>query len=323
MKRRLALSLATIALLAAAASWWHLSRRPAGATTSAASSPASEAAVPQPPAGVLRPVVEKPVDTSSPISWEERLDLVRNLPSDLGRIELNALLDALVVPRPDGVSPSFHSSYLHEIACVLQGQPAVLPRFADALTDIAKDTARDEVSRDYALQHLRQAWQRAANQPALQDSISSNLRALVSRNDPAVSVSALLSLHLLGTAPVGESQVGASGQASPASGRFEVSDDEIAPLLGPLLSEKANPANPANLSAKLTAARIVGERRLANFRQPLLASLNDHSEHALVRMAAANALGRIGDPGDIATLAALDPGDDRVAAAIRHALDAR
>jgi hypothetical protein len=320
MKRRLTLSLAAIALLAAAASWWHLSRRPAGATTSAASSPASEAAVPQPPAGVLRPVVEKAVDTSSPISWEERLDLVRNLPSDLGRIELNALLDALVVPRPDGVSPSFHSSYLHEIACVLQGQPAVLPRFADALTDIAKDTARDEVSRDYALQHLRQAWQRAANQPALRDSITGNLRALVSRNDPAVSVSALLSLHLLGTAPVGESQVGASGQASPASGRFEVSADEIEPLLGPLLSEKANPAN---LSAKLTAARIVGERRLANFRQPLLALLNDHSEHAMVRMAAANALGRIGDPGDIVTLAALDPGDDRVAAAIRYALDAR
>lgn len=320
MKRRLGLSLAAIALLATAALWWHFNRRPTDAPTPSASSPSPAVAVPQPPAGVLRPVVEKAVDLSSPISWEARLDLVRNLPSDLGRIELDALLDALVVPRPDGVSSSLHSSYLHEIACVLQGQPAVLPRFADALTDIAKDTARDEVSRDYALQHLRQAWQRAAEQPGLKESIAGSLRGLVSRNDPAISVSALLSLHLLGTAPVVEGQADASRPASDVPDRFGVSDDEIAPLLGPLLSEKANPAR---LSPKLTAARIIGERRLAIFRQPLFALLNDPTEHAMVRMAAANALGRIGDPGDLSTLASFDPDDDRVAAAIRHALQSR
>ena len=320
MKRRLATSLATIALLAAAAFWWHLNRHPDGSATSSVSSPASGPAVPQPPAGVLRPLVAEAVDTSSPIPWEQRLDLVRNLPPNLGRIELDVLLDALRVPRPDGVSSSFHSSYLHEIACVLQGQPSVLPRFADALTDIAKDTARDEVSRDYALQHLRQVWQRAANQSALRDSIAGNLSDLVSRNDPAISVSALLSLHLLGTAPVGETQVDAARPASEGPGRYGVPDDKIAPLLGPLLSEKASHPN---ISARLTAARIIGERRLETFRQPLFDLLNDNSEHAMVRMAAANALGRIGDPGDLAMLASFDPGDDRVAAAIRHALQSR
>ena len=278
--------------------------------------------MPQPAAGVLRQSVAEALNTSSAIPWEQRLDLVRKLPADLGRIELDALLEALVVQRPDGVSSSLHSSYLHEISSVLQGHPAVLLRFADALAVIARDPTRDEVSRDYALQHLRQAWQRAGNQPVLRQSIAGSLRDLVSL-DPAVSVSALLSLHLLGTAPVAASPDSATGPATPESGRFGVSDAEIAPLLGPLLSEKASPAN---LPARLTAARIVGERRLSALRQPLLALLNDPSEHALVRMAAANALGRIGDPGDLAALAALaalDPGDDRVATAIRHAVQSR
>lgn len=319
MTRRLALPVATIAIFAASASWWHLSRRPVLPVTAVAVTPAPEAGVPLPPDGVLRPKVAEAIDTSSSISWEQRLDLVRKLPPDLGRIELDALIEALAVPRPDGVSSSLHSSYLHEIACALQAQPSVLPRFAEALAVIARDSARDDVSRDYALQHLRQAWQRAGNRSALQESITSNLRAFVSL-DPAVSVSALLSLHLLGTAPLGATPAGTTGPATPSPGGFALSDAEITPLLAPLFSETATSAN---LPARLTVARIVGERRLATFRQPLLAQLNNPSEHAMVRMAAANALGRIGDPGDLAALAALDPDDDRVATAIRHVLHSR
>ncbi len=322
MTRRFALPVLIIAVLGAGGGWWHFSDRQPELPEPPARSPAPAVPVPRSLSGELRPVVAEALDTSSTIPWEQRLDLVRTLPADLAEIELEALLEALLKPRPAGVSASLHSSFLHEIATLLQKQPAALPRFAQALAVLVGDTGRDAVSRDYALQHLRQAWQRAGNRPALRETIAGDLREWIAL-DSSVSVSALLSLHLLGTAPLAMSRVtgmSAAGSTPPDNGSFGIPDSEITPLLAPLFSEKANTPN---LSARLTAARIAGERRLADFRQPLLAQLTDPSEHALVRMAAANAIGKIGNPGDLAALAAFDPRDDRVAAAIRHALGPR
>jgi hypothetical protein len=287
----------------------------ADSASSLSSSPSSALPAFSPPApspdtaGKLRSGVAAAINRGPDTAWERRLALVRGLPADLTADETSALLAALMEPRPPGVPAAVHSSYLHEIACRLQDQPAVRESFARALATLARDPRGDPTTRDYAIQHLRQVWQRADTQPALRESVAATFREFTDL-DPAIAASALLSLHLLGTAPV-------AGSAA-ASSLYAVPDEELGPLLAPVFAQP--PGSAASIPARLTAARIAGERRLAAFRAPLMAQLTNPAEHAMVRMAAANALGKIADPADLATLAALTPDDDRVAAAIRHAL---
>jgi hypothetical protein len=306
---------AIAALLAAAGFTLHLTLNRPGSQSGAPAAPATRALpafVPPSPsadaAGKIRSDIVAAVTPAPDTSWDQRLALVRGLPADLGPDETSALLAALMEPRPAGVSAAIHSSYIHEIACRLQAQAEVRESFARALANLARDPASDPTTRDYAIQHLRQVWQRAGGEPALRDSVADTFRELCAA-DPAVSASALLSLHLLGTAPVSPTQAAASHHAVP--------DAELDPLLAPIFSQTTNAAN---LPARLTANRIAGERRLAGFRAQLMEQLKNPSEHAMVRMAAANALGRIADPDDLATLAAYTADDDRIATAIGHAL---
>jgi hypothetical protein len=278
---------------------------------------------PQRPGLELRPVVAEALGHVPGIGWERRLALIRDLPGDPSPDEACALLAELTASCPAGVPAAVHSSYIHEIACILQHVAAVREGFARALASLARNLHRDASARDYAVQHLRQVWERARDNPALRASIVATFRELAGL-DPAVSAPALLSLHLLGS-PAGEDSrhrpPGTMARPSPppaTSGwSLALPDSEIVPLLAPVF---AGQTTLDNIAARLTAARIAGERRLAGFRPALLAEVTDHSEHSLVRMAAANALGRIAHPDDLAALAAHDPRDDRVATALRHAL---
>ncbi len=314
---RIIIVAAALALAAAGVVVWRTGFQPVTAdNASSLSSPSSALPAFSPPApspdtaGKLRSGVAAAINRRPDTAWERRLALVRGLPADLTPDETSALLAALMEPCPPGVSAAVHSSYLHEIACRLQGQAAVRESFARALATLARDPRGDPTTRDYAIQHLRQVWQRADAQPALRESVAATFREFADL-DPAIAASALLSLHLLGTAPV-------SGTAATASSHHALPDEELDPLLAPVFAQP--PGSAASIPARLTAARIAGERRLAAFRAPLMAQLTNPAEHAMVRMAAANALGKIADPADLATLAAYTPGDDRVAAAIRHAL---
>jgi hypothetical protein len=270
------------------------------------------------PETALRPALREALGGTPELSWEQRLHLVRELPENPSEAETNALLAALMERRPDGVSTALFSSYLHEIACRLQVQPTVREPFARALATLVRDPRRDSTSRDYAIQHLRQVWDRAADNPALRDAVAATFAGFAGL-EPAIAASALLSLHLLGTTPAPAlAHAPIAGASRPT--RFAIPDSEIFPLLTAVFSQA--PAAD-NLPARLTACRIAGDRRLAGLRAPLLARLRNPAEHAMVRMAAANALGRIADPGDLATLASYDPGDDRVAAALQYALRAQ
>jgi hypothetical protein len=304
---------ATLALLAAVGLALHLTLNRPKPPPVAPAAPALPAFVPPAPsadaAGKLRPGVAAAITQAPGTAWEQRLALVRSLPADLGPDETSALLAALMEPCPPGGSAAVHSSYIHEIACRLQHQSAVRESFARALATLARDPRGDPTTRDYAIQHLRQVWDRADGDTVLRDSIVATFREFADL-DPAIAASALLSLHLLVTAP-------APGAAAAASSHYAVPDAELDPLLSAVFSQTAATGK---LPARLTACRIAGERRLAGFRAQLMAQLQDPAEHAMVRMAAANALGSIADPDDLARLAAYDPGDDRVATALTHAL---
>jgi hypothetical protein len=308
-RRRILMALPASVLLGAGVWCWHFpGRHAATPPPPAAAAPALRSiappAEPADPAPELRPAVADAVVRIPAGGWAERLDRVRALPADLSSGEVDSLLAALMEPRPAEVSTALHSSFVHEVACALQRQPAVRQRFAETLATIARDPRRDGVTRDYAIQHLRLVWDAAGESPALRESVVSTFREFAGL-EPVVAAPALLSLHLLGSGPEGGGRT------------FHLPDAEFPPLLVPILTH--GPA-PANLPARLTAARAAGERRLGELRGPLLAILTNPAEHAMIRMAAANALGRIADPADLAKLASYDPGDDRVATAIRNAL---
>ncbi len=243
--------------------------------------------------------------------WERRLELLRRLPVDLREVELDALLAAMMQPRPAAISTAIYSTYIHEIASVLERESSIRERLARGLATVARDATRDEATRDYAIQHLRQVWNRAADDAPLRTAIASTFREFT-HLDPVLSTGALLSLHLLGSTE-GHRQ----GGASPTPVSDQMPDAELVSLLDPIFSGKTT-AN--NLPARLTALRIVGERRLPAYRAAMLTILRDRSDHALVRMAAAHALGRIANPDDLKSLAALDAGDPRVTNAVQLAL---
>ena len=320
MNRRAVIACAiAIALLAAALFWRFPGNHPA---TPPAAVPALAAFVAPPasrdPGIGLRPALRDAIGFQPDLSWEQRIHLIRQLPADLGEAETAALLAALMERRPPGVSTALHSSYFHEIASRLQDQPTVRETFARALATLVRDTRRDATTRDYAIQHLRQIWDHASDTPAIQTAIVTTFREFASL-DPAIATSALLSLHLLSTARLAPITGVPATPSAPPPG-FALPDADLAPLLIPIFAQ-ATAAD--NIPARLTANRIAAERRLADFRQPLLAQLTNPAEHALVRMAAANALGRIANPDDLATLAAYTPDDDRVATAVAHALRSR
>lgn len=243
--------------------------------------------------------------------WERRLDLLRQLPGGLNGAELDALLAAMMQPPPAASSTALYSTYIHEIASVLERESGIRERLARGLATLARDATRDEATRDYAIQHLRQVWNRAADDAPLRTAVSSTFREFT-HLDPVLSTGALLSLHLLGSTE-GHRQ----GGASPTPVSDQMPDAELVSLLDPIFSGKTT-AN--NLPARLTALRIVGERRLPAYRAAMLTILRDRSDHALVRMAAAHALGKIANPDDLQSLAALDAGDPRVATAVQLAL---
>jgi len=272
---------------------------------------------PQAGGKILRPQLAEALGGTSP--WKHRTDLIRALSVDLTADETEAMLMAMMERCPQHVDPGVHSTYMHEIALQLQNQTSVRERFARALATIARDTKQDASTRNYAIQHLRHVWARSAGDPGLRAATVLTFRELT-RLDPVVSVPSLLSLHLLGSA---SEQRAAEGVAAPlptsakAVPAYFIPDAEITPLLDPIFAT-ANSRD--NLAARVTAMRIIGERRIKSYRPLLLQTVADRSGHAVLRMAAVGAIGNIAEPEDLKLLATLQPGDERVASALRHAL---
>lgn len=328
-RRLLQLAFVVVAAIGIAAVAFVMTRQPAPpAAARAEVPPLGPFTIPPPPAEPekqLRAELFDALGFRPGLPWGRRLDLIRALPADLTAIETDALLASLMEQTPPKVSRAIHSTYMHEIARSLQPRQAIRERFACALASLARDTKRDEVTRDYAIQHLRQVWARADADAALRGAIASTFRQFTTL-DPTLSTSAVLSLHLLGSDPVNDSrtaarQIAPKSAAPPSRGdaagqSFALPDSDLIPFLEPIFATKTTKEN---MPARLTAVRIAGERRIPAFRQPLLAAVKDSAEHTLVRMAAAHALGQIANPADLQALASLDPGDARVKAALPKA----
>ncbi len=300
-------------------------------TSPVASAPASPGGVlgsfeiPPPPKltdPLIRPELKEALGTVAPLSY--RTDIIRALPvRSLRPVEIDAMLAAMV-QLPTKEQTLLHSAFMHQIACVLHLYPDIRERFARALAALARDTQRDGNTRDYAIQHLRTIWADAARDSTLRASIVATFHEFAESNS-MIAPSGLLSLHILRITPQSAPNSPAKGAAKAASPLYiapvyQIPDSYFLPILERTFAEKTSTSN---LPTKMTALRIVNERGLKAFRQPLLTAMQDPGEHSMVRMAAAAALGKITDPADMPALAAMTPNDMRVAAALRTAVNSR
>lgn len=254
------------------------------------------------PADGLRPELREILGFVPGIGPDRRLELLRNCGAGLSRPECEALLAALAQRREPATDAGWHAEYVHLISLVLQQHPKVADRFARVLAAVAADASRDEVARDYAMQHLRQVWDRADGKPELRDRIVATFRHS-GVPDPVLGASAVLSLHLLGL----------------ENGKPAVSTGELEPLVGRAL---AAPAAPERLRLRMSCLRVAGERGMVAMLPAIRRIAADSSgEHALARMTAIAALGRLGGPADRALLQGLGTSrDPRIAGSVRHAL---
>lgn len=266
---------------------------------------------------MARDDLREALDSNGSLAPQQRLDILASLPGELSPADCEALLRALLEPRPADASAGWHAEYFHQIAGLLQRSDGARERFAQALATVARDAQRGAIVRDYALQHLRQVWDRA--DAKLRAPVEATFRE-VAAGDPALASSALLSLHLLGT-PAGRDPLGAGANPPPPRGKaiYRIPDAELAPLVAKILAE---PPSADTVTPRLSALRIIGDRRMRNFRDDLRRIAADATgEPAMVRMAAIANLGRVADPADRAFLESIDSsGDGRVANAVRHAL---
>lgn len=296
----------------AAVAIWMLGARPGGKAPPPALPQPLAALRPAPPApGVptalrsdLREILGR-VATTRP---GRRLELLRACGTDLTPPECEALLAALAGAPAPATDPGWHAEYFHEIALVLRRQPAVRERFARVLATVAADGARDETVRDYALQHLRQVWELAADQPQLRAAVVETFRSVALR-DPLLAPSALLSLHLLGLDPA----AGSAGR--PAA----IATPDIEPAV---IAALESPPDPASVRMRLSSLRVAGERGMHRALPAIRRIAGDGAaEHALARMAAIAALGTFTDPADRPLLETLENSrDPRIAGAARRAL---
>jgi hypothetical protein len=254
----------------------------------------------------VRPSLVEALALAKDVPYPRRIVLLRAAGGGLSALEIDLLAASLSAGGRGSDAGGYHSTWFNEIANLLHREPAARQRLARALATVAGDPSRDATARDYALQHLRLVWNDADGDTGLRDSITESLRRLAGADNGATTA-ARLSLHLL-------------GDNAPAPGRpvaRALPDDEFATLAGGLLEGPAGSRQPAE---RMTAARIAGDRRLADLRPALARVASDPAEHTLSRISAINAIGRIGNPADRPLLESLAASNPSLAAATRDAL---
>lgn len=158
-KRALLPHLLAYSVLVGIIAWLLLDRgrHPASATQDglrshslSASAPVEFAASPGRPA--IPHVVAELLDPR--LHFEEHLELIRTLPTDLTRSELDALFGLLEDGVPPGVKPHIWSTLQNELMMALRQPRFNVADYHSRLMTLMHDRAADPIVRDYAAQHL-------------------------------------------------------------------------------------------------------------------------------------------------------------------------
>jgi hypothetical protein len=210
-----------------------------------------------------------------------------------------------IIPAAEQGS-AWHSTYIHELCNLLQDVGATHDDFASALATVSANRDLPIVYRDYAFQHLRILW-RSSRDASTQagrtrmEAIENTFLDLLTRR-PETAAQSLLGLH----------------EIRESAGTPVVPDGEIARLAHGILD---SPPAAESIPVRMTAVRVLAERRIPENSGRLRAIAASDAEHGLVRASAVAALGFIGDPADLEFLKSLPSDDPLVAGALRHAFN--
>ena len=254
-------------------------------------------------AEALRSALAIMLDAATPVS--RRIEIIGETEPDLTELEALALIRELSnIPTSDKGS-AWHSTYIHKLCNLLQDAGVAHDDFANALATVAANRELPVVYRDYAFQHLRILWRGShdesttAGQSRMR-AIENTFRSLLTRR-PETAAQSLLGLH----------------EIRQASGTPVVSDEEISRLAMSILD---SPPAADSIPARMTAVRVLAERRVSANTVQLRHIAASDAEHSLVRASAVAALGFIGEPGDLEFLESLPTDDPLIAGALRHAV---
>ncbi len=253
---------------------------------------------------LLRAEIVQAIDKGLPEG--KRIELIDSIYPDLSEVEYLVLLSEILGGPSGDHSIAWHSTYIHRICTLLQRVPSSHGEFANVLATTAADETLPEIYRDYAFQHLRILWRNSLdpNSPAVVQpvgmAIESTFRDLLTQR-PETEAQALLGLHELRY----------------TNNEAVVSDNEISKIAGDILSE---PAAVDSISSRMTAIRILAERKIEASSSVLQGVILSDTEHSLVRASAVAALGHIASPANLEFLSNLKQEDPVVAEALRHAV---
>ena len=257
---------------------------------------------PDHPQSTMSPAVNASLGFVGGLSLEARVRELMEISGPLSGNEIEEAFRAMLALPAAGESIAQHATWFHELANLLQCQKLDLRAFSEVLATVVRNSSQDLATRDYGLQHLNRVWGKAEGNPDLRHSIEATLEATATTRNP-LRATALLNLHLLDP-----------------TGRRGVDATALVEGVKTILSDSTSTGEEV-VRSRMVAARIAGERHLDESRGPLLRLATSESEHALVRMAAISALGKLADRTDMKTLATLSSKDPRVMDAIRHAAD--
>lgn len=240
----------------------------------------------------------------------ERLTAVARLGQDLTPAQISALYAFLkALPGPHERNLAALNLLKNNLVSRLQDQAQPPAGLTDTLVEVCRNSAQDQVARDYALQHLITWYEQGApDAPNAKFKIQSLLRQAAQEKTTIVGT-ALLGLHRLnpqtaalpaeGRLLSSASALSASGLSQfPASGATD--DETISQTALQILASADSPC-----ASRITAIQVCAERSVAQA-LPAIQALALSPDTTALRVSAVAALGWLGGPDQAALLHQLE-----------------
>jgi len=247
--------------------------------------------------------------TDSSIPWQKRVEKLRSLDAaNLSQTELDQLY-LLLDHQTQGQTPRQWWVVLNEVMEQIRKQAIKRDQITDTFSNILTDPARDDLTRDYAAQHLAQ-W------------ISSGHPNLPYEEDPAKRNQALDTLTQQVTDPTLQDT---SIPGTILNGLLDITRQGLDTTshwdnLTPWLEETITNPNGQNLPLRTTAINTIGELKKQEFYPQIKSLATDETQDFGIRLTSVAALGHLMQDSDIQLLQDLAQNEGRLRYAVNSAI---
>ncbi|MGD9418135.1 MAG: hypothetical protein Q7R22_004280 [Verrucomicrobiota bacterium JB025] len=272
----------------------------------------------------LNPVVRRIVEEGPKMPYLKLNFLIKELPLDLAPHDIDALVSFISGPCPRGFSDLGWGSLVNDIEECLTVQTVPCEKVARTLIDIFRDESKNQIQRDYALQHVggyaiylvhadhigaegeeRAATWRAETESKIFRPLFDELMAAASQTSKPWCGTAINLLDGLLRA--------ADYKAVTVSG---LDSETIVRISLPVVRDESAPLN-----ARLPALQAAARRDSPEAREVALKILSDKEANLMLIQSASAALARLGTAGDLPVLETASLNCSRhTASALREAI---